>query len=83
MMVWYAGPIGPSAAFTNLYPDFLLAEAGAYEAKGYGGVLTAGFWGAEWDYDPVTSFSDWCEQPRQSRAGRAAPTGAVEEKEEL
>eukprot|EP01052_Picozoa_sp_SAG31_P033081 SAG31_NODE_3694_length_3982_cov_2.807108_2_plen_506_part_00 len=47
------------AAFTNMFPDFILAGPD-YEAQGYGGVLAAGFWGPEWNWSPATSFAQWC-----------------------
>ena len=48
------------AAFTNLWPDFMLI-GDEFGAKGYGGVKQAGFWGPRWELDSVTAFSEWCE----------------------
>ena len=47
------------AAFTNMFPDFVLAGPD-YAAQGYGGVLAAGFWGPDWDWSGATSFTQWC-----------------------
>jgi hypothetical protein len=64
------------AAFTNLWPDYMLIGE-EFGAKGYGGVKQAGFWGAKWEQDSVTSFSEWCEGGT-AQAGRASAGGAGE-----
>ena len=48
------------AAFTNLFPDYMVI-GDEFGAKGYGGVKQAGFWGARWEHDQTTAFSEWCE----------------------
>ena len=47
------------AAFTNMFPDFVLVGP-EFESKGYGGVLAAGFWGHDWSWSSATSFTAWC-----------------------
>ncbi|CAE8691920.1 unnamed protein product [Polarella glacialis] len=37
------------APFTNMAPDFLVSGP-EFKAKGYGGLLAAGFWGSNWEW---------------------------------
>ena len=57
------------AAFSNLWPDYLIAGP-EFATQGYGGVYAAGYWGPTWGYDARSGFVEWC--------GRAPNVTAVQ-----
>ena len=45
------------APFSNLFPDFMVLDAGSLPVKGWGAVQAAGSWGEDWGVAPTSFFS--------------------------